>query len=121
MIYCVALIDQRDFFRAVITPFELRLSLNPRYAYVSLRTPHMYIVLENLSSPYHRHRVLILLSSLQWTGDYETDFSRVLPGLRDDISMVSLTALASLDIICIYCHKLCSIYADAITPGTGGR
>ena len=46
-------LDQKDFFRPVITPYEL----------------------------------YIALSDQEWVGKCETDFARVLPGLRDALSV----------------------------------
>ena len=46
----------------------------------------------------HNHRDMclwIISSSAQWTGEYETDFSRVLSRLRDDISLVAASGLVN--------------------------
>lgn len=58
-------IDQKDFYRPVVTPFEMHLALNDKVG---------------------------------WTGCYEADFGKVLPGLHLAIDVSLFTGQSSVDI-----------------------
>lgn len=74
----ISLTCAQEFYRPIVTPFELELAL-VRY----MPLPPLDLLCRNACfiGSHERHNVH---RSREWTGDYITDFTKLLPGLRTD-------------------------------------
>ncbi|RUS12968.1 putative diphthamide synthesis protein-domain-containing protein, partial [Jimgerdemannia flammicorona] len=77
---CRAIILCQEFYRPIVTPFELEIAIS-KWVLLEILIP--FLLIPNLLCN-TAHHLLAAFRSKEWTGDYITDFQQLLPGVRKD-------------------------------------